>query len=763
MPLGGCGRVGGVAAVSLSPLRDLRQWLGALYVVGLGAAPALGQAPARVDFARDVQPIFKSHCVSCHGPTQQLNGFRLDRRAAAFRGGTFPVIAPGSSAGSRLYLKLLGQQFGQQMPPAGKLSDAEIETIKNWLDQGADWPEALAGEPPSAPVVPAAARVMDALRRGDSVALGRALTSGGSRAARAVGARGGWTPLMFAALYGNADAVRRLLALGANANAVTDSGTSALMLAAHDADATRLLLQAGANPNQRPEDGRTPLIVASARVGASAVVKLLLDAGADPKALSAARTSALRLAAGVGEAESMRLLIAGGADLKADAAAALTASLNSQCRACADLVIGAVDARAFGGSLLTMARGGDAAAVRFLLERGADVNARDGAGRTPLMMAAYTDAYPVNVVRLLLDWRADVSLRSTEGDTAASIASIRGGPLAGLVGSTGATAVPPDRPPPAPAPTPREAVLRSLPLLQRTDAVFLEKSGCVSCHHNSLTAHTVAQARANGLRVEEGAAASHKARMAPFVAGWRESALRGFGIPGQQDTVGYVLYGLIGARVPADASTDALAYYLKGLQMDDGHWRLAANRPPIESSEIQVTAVAMRALQEYAPPARRAEYEAAVAAAGRWLATARASSTEDRAFQLLGIAWAGGDRPLVASLARELVAEQRPDGGWAPIARSGMAADAYATGQALTALHQSGALQVTDEAYGRGVRYLLSTQLADGSWFVKSRALPIQAHFESEFPHGADQFISAAATNWAAQALIPAVRASTRR
>jgi len=223
-----------------------------------------------------------------------------------------------------------------------------------------------------------------------------------------------------------------------------------------------------------------------------------------------------------------------------------------------------------------------------------------------------------------------------------------------------------------------------------------------------------------------------------------------------------VLYGLIGAEVPADPSTDALAYYLKGLQVADGHWRLAANRPPMESSEIQVTAVAMRALQAYAPPARRAEYDAAVAAAGRWLATARASSTEDRAFQLLGLAWARGDRALIARLARELIAEQRPDGGWAPIARSGMTADAYATGQALTALREAGALQVGDDAYARGVRYLLGTQLADGSWYVKSRALPVQAYFESEFPHGVDQFISAAGTNWAVQALIPAVRASNR-
>jgi hypothetical protein len=82
-----------------------------------------------------------------------------------------------------------------------------------------------------------------------------------------------------------------------------------------------------------------------------------------------------------------------------------------------------------------------------------------------------------------------------------------------------------------------------------------------------------------------------------------------------------------------------------------------------------------------------------------------------------------------------------------------MASDAYATGQALVALAETGAVSLMDPAVRRGVQFLLETQLADGSWFVKSRALPIQPHFESGFPHGRDQFISAAATNWAATAL----------
>ena len=84
--------------------------------------------------------------------------------------------------------------------------------------------------------------------------------------------------------------------------------------------------------------------------------------------------------------------------------------------------------------------------------------------------------------------------------------------------------------------------------------------------------------------------------------------------------------------------------------------------------------------------------------------------------------------------------------------------DAYATGQALVALRESRVVKVSDAAYQRGIRYLLNSQLADGSWYVRTRAPAIQPYFDSDFPHGPDQFISAAATNWAAMALIGVVQ-----
>ncbi len=56
---------------------------------------ALAQTPSRVDFRKDVQPLLRANCIGCHGPTQQMNGFRLDRRSAAMRGGTLAASICG--------------------------------------------------------------------------------------------------------------------------------------------------------------------------------------------------------------------------------------------------------------------------------------------------------------------------------------------------------------------------------------------------------------------------------------------------------------------------------------------------------------------------------------------------------------------------------------------------------------------------------------------------------------------------------------------
>jgi hypothetical protein len=136
-----------------------------------------------------------------------------------------------------------------------------------------------------------------------------------------------------------------------------------------------------------------------------------------------------------------------------------------------------------------------------------------------------------------------------------------------------------------------------------------------------------------------------------------------------------------------------------------------------------------------------------------WLKKAQPASTEESAFQIMGLRWGGvaaGDST-VQKAVRNLTAQQRADGGWSQIPT--LTSDAYATGQALVALKEAG-MAATDAIYKKGVQYLLNSQLEDGSWHVRSRAVPLQPLFDSGFPHERDQWISAAGSNWAALALI---------
>jgi hypothetical protein len=264
---------------------------------------------------------------------------------------------------------------------------------------------------------------------------------------------------------------------------------------------------------------------------------------------------------------------------------------------------------------------------------------------------------------------------------------------------------------------------------------------------------TIAAVRKSALPVDEQIASNQVKKIAAYIETWRERALQGVGIPGDSDTVSYILLGLAADNHPSDEATDAMARFIKGQQYPDGGWRVFAHRPPIESSDIEVTAVSLRSLQVYGPQAQRAEYQAAVKRAANWLIKARPQTTEDRAFHLLGLRWAGVNprQAIMRNGVRALLAKQRSDGGWAQLAS--IASDAYATGQALVALREAGALSATDPAYKRGIAFLLKTQLEDGSWYVKSRAIPFQPYFESGFPHGHDQWVSMAASNWATTAL----------
>ena len=715
--------------------------LAVLAAVGIGFSSApFAQAPDRVDFARDIQPIFRANCYGCHSASLQSGNFRLDRRRDSMPnrvGANGARIVPGNTAASRVFVRVSGSEGGLQMPPTGALRPEEIRTIKTWIEQGADWPDELAGETPSPPQDPIANDLLDALRRGDRARVERVLKQS-PNAARSAGS-GGVTPLMFAALYGDTASAQQLLSLGADANARNDASATALMWAVDDVGITRLLLEGGAEPNARSADGRTPLMIAAARAGAIDVVRALVDRGATVKG-----QPLLTAGAASGDAAIVRLLIDRGADT---AALPTDLAMRSGCDDCAALLLQSAGRPALTRALEAMGRFGDARGMQMLLERGAEPTA------AALRTAAASEGMPLDGITALLErgvrdeQALDVAVR--HGDTPV-VAALR---KAGIKESTMPAL---DLRKPATPRSTREAVTVSLPLLQHADTVFLKTAGCISCHNNSLFEMTAAVARRKGFQVDEAASREQMTRTRAYLESWRERELQDIPIPGAIDTTSYILAGLAAANYTPDPATDALARYVKRRQLADGGWRIASHRPPIEASDIEATAISLRALRAFAPAPRKAEYARAIEQGAAWLTRAQPKTTEDHAFLLLGLTWTGASASEIRKAASGLIALQRSDGGWSQLPT--LASDAYATGQALTALIESGAMKPTDASYERGVRWLLTNQLADGSWYVRTRAIAIQPYFNSEFPHGKDQFISAAATNWATMALALSVR-----
>jgi hypothetical protein len=171
----------------------------------------------------------------------------------------------------------------------------------------------------------------------------------------------------------------------------------------------------------------------------------------------------------------------------------------------------------------------------------------------------------------------------------------------------------------------------------------------------------------------------------------------------------------------------------------------------MNSGDLQTTAMAIYSLRTFTPAADREQTEAALARAAAWLVQTQPVTTQERAFHLLGLSWANAAPAAIQRAARGLAAAQREDGGWNQLA--GMGSDAYATGQALYALNAAGKMPASDAAYKKGVRYLLRAQAPDGTWHVKTRSIWTQPYFDTGFPYGQEQFISAAGTAWASMAL----------
>ena len=133
-----------------------------LFVAVVWAAQSIALAEDQVDFAKDIKPIFEQNCVKCHGEEKQKGKLRLDMRDAAAKGGKAgPAFVAGSADKSELFRRItLPKSDDDFMPSEGEpLTKAQIDLIREWINQGAVWPESTSAKTtakaaPAGPVLP---------------------------------------------------------------------------------------------------------------------------------------------------------------------------------------------------------------------------------------------------------------------------------------------------------------------------------------------------------------------------------------------------------------------------------------------------------------------------------------------------------------------------------------------------------------------------------------------------------------------------------
>ncbi len=299
------------------------------------------------------------------------------------------------------------------------------------------------------------------------------------------------------------------------------------------------------------------------------------------------------------------------------------------------------------------------------------------------------------------------------------------------------------------------AIERGLAVVEKAGRSYPTHRKCFACHHQTLPLLAIREAREVGAKTDETLPAELTKFAAESFRGKIDDLKAGDNIGGKGLTVGYGLWTLRLAETKPDDLTEAMVTYLLKSQDQDGHWSLHSIRPPAEESVVMGTVLAAGGLKAYAAEAQRESSAVAIDKARAWLASAELPVHEDKVARLWGLKQLGGTEEELAAARQALLETQREDGGWRQLAD--LESDGYATGTTLFVLLDTG-LAPGDPKVQRGVEYLIKTQLADGSWYVKTRAKPVQVYFDNGDPHGKDQFISMAATSWSVAALARASR-----
>lgn len=299
----------------------------------------------------------------------------------------------------------------------------------------------------------------------------------------------------------------------------------------------------------------------------------------------------------------------------------------------------------------------------------------------------------------------------------------------------------------------KTAINKSLPLLQKSSYTFLVNAGgCHSCHGQGIGGVAFALAKEKGFAIQDSILQQALDSMNNNWTQRRHYLEQNVDPAAILISGGYDLWSFAANHKPANKTTDQLTKNLLQRQRSNGGWVVPNPRPPIEYYPFSGTAMAVKGLQHYLPALLKKEWPQRMAKAVDWMMKTPAVTNEEKIFQLLGLTWAGADKSFIQQQAALLIAAQHEDGGWSQLAS--LPSDAYATGQALYALQQSGMLKTEAPVYQKGIAYLLRTQYPDGSWNVQTRSFPVVPYVDSGFPHGDNEFISAAGSTWATMALL---------
>ncbi len=296
------------------------------------------------------------------------------------------------------------------------------------------------------------------------------------------------------------------------------------------------------------------------------------------------------------------------------------------------------------------------------------------------------------------------------------------------------------------------AIERSLGFMSREAVSWVRERKCASCHHAPMMLWTVGEARARGFAIDADAFREVESfALTPYTQPKASTPP-----PKEGETLAKKLslelvYLTLAERgLPADdkmrgAVLARFIEHFRETQTSDGYWDPQFARPPVFDARAVTTLFTLWALAT--PPLRDAAELAPLRE--KALAALKANPPDDSTQSLNLRLIVNAETPLsgleAAKARQQLLGRQNADGGWSQTPE--MPSDAYSTGQTLYALAVSGAPD--DAAFRRAQAFLMSTQLADGSWPMSSRPFGPEGKIAKDL-----RPISYFGTGWATLALL---------